>query len=52
METVGDDALEDYGVLKYTDDTLRSTFLASFNTMRKHRLFCDVILNAVFLDAG
>lgn len=32
-------------MLKYTDDTLRSTFLASFNTMRKHRLFCDVILN-------
>lgn len=37
--------MEDCGFLKFTDETLKVSFLQSLNTMRKHRLFCDVVLN-------
>lgn len=37
--------MEDCGFLKFTDETLKVSFLQTLNTMRKHRLFCDVVLN-------
>lgn len=37
--------MEDIGFLKFTDDNLKTSFLQNLGTMRKHRLFCDVILN-------
>lgn len=40
-----DDAMEDCGFLKFNDETLKVSFLQSLNTMRKHRLFCDVVIN-------
>lgn len=43
---ISDDAMEDCGFLKFTDDTLKVSFLQTLNTMRKHRLFCDVVINA------
>uniref|UniRef100_A0A1L8DLL9 BTB domain-containing protein n=1 Tax=Nyssomyia neivai TaxID=330878 RepID=A0A1L8DLL9_9DIPT len=43
--SIGDDAMEDCGFLKFTDNDLKSSFLQALATMRKHRLFCDVILN-------
>lgn len=43
-----DDAMEDCGFLKFTDDTLKVSFLQTLNTMRKHRLFCDVVINVSF----
>lgn len=43
-----DDAMEDCGFLKFTDETLKVSFLQTLNTMRKHRLFCDVVLNVSF----
>ncbi|XP_058062042.1 influenza virus NS1A-binding protein homolog isoform X1 [Anopheles bellator] len=42
--SIGDDAMESCGYLKFTDDTMKSNFLQSLSTMRKNRLFCDVIL--------
>lgn len=40
-----DDAMEDCGFLKFTDNSLKASFLQALSTMRKHRLFCDVIIN-------
>lgn len=40
-----DDAMEDCGFLKFTDETLKVSLLQTLNTMRKHRLFCDVVIN-------
>ncbi|XP_037051274.1 influenza virus NS1A-binding protein-like isoform X2 [Bradysia coprophila] len=40
-----DDAMEDCGFLKFTDEKLKSSFLQALSTMQKHRLFCDVVLN-------
>lgn len=37
--------MEDCGFLKFTDDNLKATFLQALSTMRKHRLFCDVVIN-------
>lgn len=42
--SIGDDAMESCGYLKFTDESMRSNFLQSLCTMRRHRLFCDVIL--------
>lgn len=42
--SIGDDAMESCGYLKFTDQNMRSSFLQSLSTMRKNRLFCDVIL--------
>uniref|UniRef100_A0A182Q0M1 BTB domain-containing protein n=1 Tax=Anopheles farauti TaxID=69004 RepID=A0A182Q0M1_9DIPT len=39
-----DDAMESCGYLKFTDDNMKSSFLQSLSTMRKNRLFCDVVL--------
>ncbi|XP_038117896.1 influenza virus NS1A-binding protein homolog A isoform X1 [Culex quinquefasciatus] len=39
-----DDAMESLGYLKFTDESMKSNFLQSLSTMRRHRLFCDVIL--------
>ncbi|XP_055390528.1 influenza virus NS1A-binding protein homolog isoform X2 [Condylostylus longicornis] len=36
---------EDAGLLKFIDDEMKASFLQSLHTMRKHRLFCDVVLN-------
>lgn len=40
-----DEAMEDCGFLKFTDNTMKASFLQALNTMRKHRLFCDVVIN-------
>lgn len=40
-----DDAMEDCGFLKFTDTSMKATFLQTLSTMRKNRLFCDVIIN-------
>lgn len=37
--------MEDYGFLKFTDESLKVTFPQTLNTMRRHRVFCDVVLN-------
>uniref|UniRef100_A0A8D8F4K6 Influenza virus NS1A-binding protein homolog B n=1 Tax=Culex pipiens TaxID=7175 RepID=A0A8D8F4K6_CULPI len=42
--SIGDDAMESLGYLKFTDESMKSNFLQSLSTMRRHRLFCDVIL--------
>ncbi|XP_049281776.1 influenza virus NS1A-binding protein-like isoform X1 [Anopheles funestus] len=42
--SIGDDAMESCGYLKFTDDNMKSNFLQSLSTMRKNRLFCDVVL--------
>ncbi|GAB0087833.1 influenza virus NS1A-binding protein isoform X1 [Sergentomyia squamirostris] len=42
--------MEDCGFLKFTDNDLKSSFLQGLTTMRKHRLFCDVILNVSNAD--
>ncbi|XP_019552972.3 influenza virus NS1A-binding protein isoform X1 [Aedes albopictus] len=39
-----DDAMESCGYLRFTDESMKSNFLQSLSTMRRHRLFCDVIL--------
>lgn len=43
--SIGDDAMEDCGFLKFTDDEMKASFLQGLHTMRKHRLFCDVVIN-------
>lgn len=43
-DSIGDDAMESCGYLKFTDEGMKSSFLQSLSTMRRHRLFCDVIL--------
>lgn len=43
-----DEGMEDCGFLKFTDDSLKGSFLQTMSTMRKHRLFCDIILNVSF----
>lgn len=43
--SIADDAMADCGFLKFIDDTLKVSFLQTLNTMRKHRLFCDVVIN-------
>lgn len=43
-----DDAMEDCGFLKFTDTSMKATFLQTLSTMRKNRLFCDVIINVSF----
>uniref|UniRef100_A0A0K8TMM0 BTB domain-containing protein n=1 Tax=Tabanus bromius TaxID=304241 RepID=A0A0K8TMM0_TABBR len=48
--SIGDDAMEDCGFLNFTDDEMQATFLQSLHTMRKHRLFCDVVLNVENAD--
>lgn len=40
--------MEDCGFLKFTDESLKGNFLQTMSTMRKHRLFCDIILNVSF----
>lgn len=42
--SIGDDAMESCGYLRFTDESMKSNFLQSLSTMRRHRLFCDVIL--------
>lgn len=42
--SIGDDAMESFGYLRFTDESMKSNFLQSLCTMRRHRLFCDVIL--------
>lgn len=42
---ISDEAMEDCGFLRFSDDTMKATFLQALSTMRKHRLFCDVVLN-------
>lgn len=44
--------MEDFGFLKYTDDTMKASFLQALHTMRKHRLFCDVVLNVSVFSNG
>ncbi|XP_055539704.1 influenza virus NS1A-binding protein-like isoform X1 [Wyeomyia smithii] len=39
-----DDAMESCGYLKFNDESMKSNFLQSLSTMRRHRLFCDVII--------
>lgn len=41
--------MEDFGFLKYTDENLKASFLQMLSTMRKNRLFCDVVLNVSIL---
>ncbi|XP_053697648.1 influenza virus NS1A-binding protein-like isoform X2 [Sabethes cyaneus] len=36
--------MESCGYLKFNDEKMKSNFLQSLSTMRRHRLFCDVIL--------
>lgn len=52
LTLLADEAMEDCGFLRFTDDTMKATFLQALSTMRKHRLFCDVVLNvrAVVVD--
>ncbi|EDS44315.1 ns1 binding protein [Culex quinquefasciatus] len=47
MTKFGNDAMESLGYLKFTDESMKSNFLQSLSTMRRHRLFCDVILLSV-----
>ncbi|XP_035783425.1 influenza virus NS1A-binding protein homolog isoform X1 [Anopheles albimanus] len=42
--SIGDDAMESCGYLKFTDEGMKSNVLQSLSTMRKNRLFCDVVL--------
>ncbi|XP_055636407.1 influenza virus NS1A-binding protein-like isoform X2 [Toxorhynchites rutilus septentrionalis] len=39
-----DDAMESCGYLRFTDESMKANFLQSLSAMRRHRLFCDVIL--------
>lgn len=42
--------MEDCGFLKFTDDEMKASFLQTLHTMRKHRLFCDVVINVGSAD--